>query len=212
MKVLSLAECRNITNDGVAKLEELKYINKLNFLGCTKIDDTGAKFIANQFRFLKDIDLGGTNITAEGLRELADKCNSLRNVSIMGCKKVNASDDQILIRKRINCQGVEDVFRFHLLPELVSSDLPQITKSVLKTRSTLGLNKVYKYLFRRLVSLKVDDLLRPENGQRDVVDDSMIPPEDKIEILCNGKYLKSTLQLKDVKEMYWQPPFVENIP
>ena len=130
----------------------------------------------------------------------------------MGCKKVNASDDQILLRKRINCQGVEDVFRFHLLPELVSSDLPQITKSVLKTRSTLGLNKVYKYLFRRLVSLKVDDLLRPENGQRDVVDDSMIPPEDKIEILCNGKYLKSTLQLKDVKEMYWQPPFVENIP
>lgn len=212
LKVLSLAECRNITNDGVAKLEELKYINKLNFLGCTKIDDTGAKFIANQFKFLKDIDLGGTNITAEGLRELADKCNSLKNVSIMGCKKVNASDDQILIRKRINCQGVEDVFRFHLLPELVSSDLPQITKSVLKTRSTLGLNKVYKYLFRRLVSLKVDDLLRPENGQRDVVDDSMIPPEDKIEILCNGKYLKSTLQLKDVKEMYWQPPFVENIP
>lgn len=161
---------------------------------------------------MKDIDLGGTNITAEGLRDLADKCTSLRNVSIMGCKKVNASDDQILLRKRINCQGVEDVFRFHLLPELVSSDLPQITKSVLKTRSTLGLNKVYKYLFRRLVSLKVDDLLRPENGQRDVVDDSMIPPEDKIEILCNGKYLKSTLQLKDVKEMYWQPPFVENIP
>lgn len=98
------------------------------------------------------------------------------------------------------------------MPELVSSDLPQITKSVLKTRSTLGLNKVYKYLFRRLLSLKVDDLLRPENGQRDVVDDSQIPPEDKIEILCNGKYLKPTLQLKDVKEKYWQPPFVENIP
>ena len=116
--------------------------------------------------------MGGTNITAEGLRELADKCTSLKTVSIMGCKRVNSSDDQILIRKRINCQGVEDVFRFHLLPELVSSDLPQITKSVLKTRSTLGLNKVYKYLFRRLLSLKVDDLLRPENGQRDVVDDS----------------------------------------
>ena len=95
----------------------------------------------------------------------------------------------------------------------MSSDLPQITRSVLKTRSTLGLNKVYKYLFRRLVSLKVDDLLRPENGQTNPNnDDSIIPPEDKIEILCNGKYLKSTLQLKDVKELYWQPPFVENIP
>ena len=214
LKVLSLAECRNITNDGVARLEELRFITKLNFLGCTKIDDVGAKSIAHQFRFLKDIDIGGTNITAEGLRELADKCQHLKNVSIMGCKKVNNSDDQILIRRRINCQGVEDVFRFHLLPELVSSDLPQITRSVLKTRSTLGLNKVYKYLFRRLASLKVDDLLRPENGPQNagIVDESMIPPEDKIEILCNGKYLKSTLQLKDVKELYWQPPFVDNIP
>lgn len=132
----------------------------------------------------------------------------------MGCKKVNSSDDQILLRRRINCQGVEDVFRFHLLPELVSSDLPLITRSVLKTRSTLGLNKVYKYLFRRLVSLKVDDLLRTDNGQINPnnLDEANNPPEDKIEILCNGRYLKSTLQLKDVKELYWQPPFVDNIP
>lgn len=156
--------------------------------------------------------MGGTNITSEGLREMADNCQYLQQVSIMGCKKINASDHQILQRKKIKCEGVEDVFRFHLLPELVSSDLPQITKSVLKTRSTLGLNKVYKYLFRRLVNLKVEDLLRSDNGQREVLhDDSNIPPEDKIEILCNGKYLKPTLQLKDVKELYWQPPFVDNI-
>ena len=68
----------------------------------------------------------------------------------MGCKRLNNSDDQILLKHKIACKGVDDVFRFHLLPEATSNDLPQITKSVLKTRSTLGLNKVYKYLLRRL--------------------------------------------------------------
>jgi hypothetical protein len=95
------------------------------------------------------------------------------------------------------------VFRFHLLPDVTSSDLPQITKSVLKTRSTLGLNKVYKYLFRRLLNLKIDDLLRNENDSVEQINDAsidLIVPEEKIEILCNGNYLKSTLQLKEVKE------------
>ena len=103
------------------------------------------------------------------------------------------------------------MFRFHLLPELISSDLPQITKSVLKTRSTLGLNKVYKYLFRRLLTLKVDDLIRNENdlpeSQYSEPNIDSIIPEEKIEILCNGRYLKPTLQLKDVKEIFWQGPF-----
>ena len=141
-----------------------------------------------------------------GLRELVKNCNNLESVSIMGCKKLNNSDDQILIRRQINCQGVDDVFRFHLLPELVSSDLPQITKSVLKTRSTLGLNKVYKYLFRRLLALKVDALLRSDSAPGEVLDAEHIP-EEKIEILCNGKFLKPTLQLKDVKDLYWNEPF-----
>ena len=114
----------------------------------------------------------------------------------MGCKKLNNSDDQILTKKNIQCQGVDDVFRFHLLPELTSSDLPQITKSVLKTRSTLGLNKVYKYLFRRLLTLKIEDLVRDPNDPNEVLADAnieMIIPEEKIEILCNGHYLKPTL-------------------
>jgi hypothetical protein len=100
-----------------------------------------------------------------GLRDLVKNSPKLKNVSIMGCKKLNNSDDQILTRSKIICQGVDDVFRFHLLPELISSDLPQITKSVLKTRSTLGLNKVYKYLFRRLLALRVEDLLRNDNNE-----------------------------------------------
>lgn len=67
----------------------------------------------------------------------------------MGCKKLNASDDLILKRNKINVESGEDVFRFHLIPEY-NSDLPRITNSVLKTRSTLSLYKVFKYLIKKL--------------------------------------------------------------
>ena len=77
----------------------------------------------------------------------------------------------------------------------------------MKTRSTLGLNKVYKYLFRRLLALKVEDLMRNDNNEFQDNNIDHIIPEEKIEIMCNGKYLKPTLQLKDVKDLFWQEPF-----
>lgn len=55
--------------------------------------------------------------------------------------------------------------------------------------------------------MKVDDLIRNENesqeNQFSEPNIDNIIPEEKIEILCNGKYLKPTLQLKDVKDIYW---------
>lgn len=117
LQVLSLSECRNLSDKGLADLCELKYLRKLNLLWCTKIEDEGLSTIAKNFGFLKHLDIGGTNISSGGLRDLVANSKSLKIVSIMGCKKLNNSDDQILLRQRIDCQGVEDVFRFHLLPE-----------------------------------------------------------------------------------------------
>ena len=88
------------------------------------------------------------------------------------------------------------MFRFQLQPDVSSNDLPPITKSVLKTRSTLSLNKVYKYLFKRLNQIKIDDLIRNEADPNQIMSEACIDsivPEDKIEIMCNGHYLKSTL-------------------
>ena len=45
-------------------------------------------------------------------------------------------------------------FRFYLFPDQYS-DLPKITSSVLKTRATLSMHKVYKYLIKKLSSEKV---------------------------------------------------------
>lgn len=55
--------------------------------------------------------------------------------------------------------------------------------------------------------MKVDDLLRNENNNDIHENIDSIIPEEKIEILCNGKYLRPTFQLKDVKELFWQAPF-----
>ena len=73
----------------------------------------------------------------------------MRFVNIMGCKKLNASDELILKKNNINVEFGEDVFRFHLVPYYYS-DLPKITTSVLKTRSTLSVHKVFKYLVKKL--------------------------------------------------------------
>lgn len=45
-------------------------MKKLNLLGCTKVEDEGLRHICCQFKFMEELDLGGTNITSVGLREL----------------------------------------------------------------------------------------------------------------------------------------------
>lgn len=123
-------------------------------LGCINVKDEGIKEIAQHLKYLEDIDIGGTNITAESLRDLVALCLNLRKVNISGCKRLNAYDDRILLKNKINVEGGDDVFRFHLFPEQFS-DLPRIHAGVLKTRGTLSMHKVYKYLIKKLSSEKV---------------------------------------------------------
>ena len=79
--------------------------------------DDGIKELAKNLKYLEDIDLGGTSLTSEALRELVTSCMNLQRVNITGCKKLNSSDDIILKKKRINVEAGEDVFRFYLIPE-----------------------------------------------------------------------------------------------
>ena len=130
-------------------LTNIKYLTKVVLLGCSNVKDEGVKELAKHLKYMEDIDLGGTSVTIEGLRDLVTFCLNLKKVNIAGCKKLNASDDNILRINKINFEGGEDVFRFYLVPEQFT-DLPPITKSVLKTRSTLSLHKVYKYLIKKL--------------------------------------------------------------
>lgn len=145
------------------------------------VKDEGIKEIAAKLKYLEELDIGGTNITSDSLQELVTLCLNLRKVNISGCKKLNASDELILKRHRINVESGDDIFRFYLLPE-INSDLPKITTSVLKTRGTLSMNKVYKYLIKKLSH---------EKAIEDVPDDQQA--ESVVEILCNGHLLNAQI-------------------
>ena len=64
---LSMTECRNITDTGIAKITELKYLRCLNLLGCVKIEDDSCKSICINFPFLEDLNMASTSISAAGL-------------------------------------------------------------------------------------------------------------------------------------------------
>jgi hypothetical protein len=74
----------------------LKYLTKIVLLGCSSVKDEGVKEIARNIKYLEDIDIGGTSVTGEALRELVSMCLNLKKVNITGCKRLNASDDLIL--------------------------------------------------------------------------------------------------------------------
>ena len=159
--MISLSECRQIGENGILKLAKCSLLRKVCFLGCGNLKDTGVIGLARQLPYLEDMDVGSTNITGETLREVVTLCLNLRKVNITGCKKLNSHDDLVLKTNGINVEAGEDVFRFHLMPDY-NSDLPKITHSVLKTRSTLSLHKVYRYLIKKLQEANVEDYLDDE--------------------------------------------------
>jgi len=159
--VLSLAECKNISDLGVGHLRHLQYLSKLVLLGCMNIKDAGIREISRTHKYLEEYDIGSTDISSDVLRDIVTLGLNLRKVNISGCKRLNASDDLILKKHKINVESGEDIFRFYLFPD-PSSELPRITSSVLKTRGTLSMNKVFKYLIKKLQTDKAIEEF-PEN-------------------------------------------------
>ena len=87
----------------------------------------------------------------------AEQLKRLRRVSLVGCKKVNSYQFPRLGRVGIEADTGEDVFRFHLVPTDGSS-LQRVTNSLLKTRSTLYMHRVYRYLLKKLnLDMQQDD-------------------------------------------------------
>lgn len=93
LQVLSLSECRNVTDLGIKKVTELRYLRKLDVLGCIKIEDEGVKAIGANFPYLEELNLGGINVTITGLQDLVASSKHLQHVFIKGCKRLNISDD-----------------------------------------------------------------------------------------------------------------------
>lgn len=134
------------------KLEKFQNLRTLNLLGCVNIKDDGIIHLNKTNEKLETLNLAGTSVTSECIYFIVrEGAISLHNVNIVGCKKLKQNDQEMLKSHGFNVQGGEDVFRFNLLPEPFSG-LKKITQSVLKTRSTLSIYRVYKYLAKRLIN------------------------------------------------------------
>ena len=63
LEVLSLAECKNISDSCLVHIKALRYLSKLVLLGCMNVKDDGIREVAPYMTYLEEFDLGGTNIT-----------------------------------------------------------------------------------------------------------------------------------------------------
>ena len=82
LEVISLGECRNITDAGIKRLGTCKFLKSLCFLGCAQVKDEGIIDLAKQLPNLESIDLGSTSITGNALSELVLLCLNLQSVNI----------------------------------------------------------------------------------------------------------------------------------
>ena len=63
LEVISLSECRQISDNGISKLAKCKLLRKVCFLGCGNLKDQGVVSLCQNLIYLEELDVGSTNIT-----------------------------------------------------------------------------------------------------------------------------------------------------
>ena len=176
LKRLSLAECRHITDQGVSVLRKLKQLEDLNLLGCYSVTDEGLKVLFKKSTKFHKLNLSGTYISREGLTEIKNNCSKLEMLLLNGCRLLSLEDKNLFTNVEVELR--EDVFRFQLLPD-PNCSLSPITNNILRTRSSLTIQRVSHYIQRKLEKT------------------------EEIHILCKGIVLSPYMTLKEVQNDLW---------
>jgi hypothetical protein len=114
LEILSLVECRKITDQGLVYLRKLKRLKEVNLLGCYSITDGGIEKVATHCLYLTSINLSGTYITRQGLEHLKRNCKFLETVVLNGCQMLSSADN--IFNDAIDVAMEEDIIRFQLIP------------------------------------------------------------------------------------------------
>lgn len=184
LQVLSLAECRNITDQGISNLRKLTRLKDLNLLGCFAVTNEGLGNMLNKSRNIEKMNLSGTSISRDGLLMIKDKCSSLGVLLLNGCRQLRAEDKQLFHGMKVKVFLHEDTFRFQIAP-FPGSTLPQITNNILRTRGTLAVQRVTHFVQRKL--------------ERDNLEIEV----NAIQILCKDKLLSPYRTLKEIQRNMW---------
>jgi hypothetical protein len=178
LKKLSLAECRAIQNTGLGYLRKLKNLEEINILGCYSITDEGIQNLVSKSRKFRKLNLSGTYVSREGLLSIRNNCLDVKILILHGCRLLAADDAGIF--KGIHVELRDDIFRFQLLPSH-DTDLNSITNNILRTRSSLTIQRVAHYVCKKI----------------------SLPVGSGIDIICKGKVLSSYMTLKGVEIDMW---------
>jgi len=158
LKTLSIAECRKITDTGLSYLRKLKRLKYLNVLGCFSINDEGITMLTTETNNLKELNLSGTSITRNSLYAIKNCCPKLKSITLNGCRLLNPEDAEIF--GNIQVELNDDTFRFQLFPSEYTS-LPSVTTNILRTRSSLAIQRVSQFVMRKLNREDIEiDILR----------------------------------------------------
>lgn len=147
LKRLSLAECRCVTDQGVAYLRKLKRLEDISLLGCYSVVDKGIELLVKGCINLKKINLSGTYVGRDGLKSISNRCKSLEHILLHNCKLLSDEDRNLFNGVLVDLK--EDIFRFQLLPT-GDTILGLITNNILRTRSSLTIQRVGHYVIRKL--------------------------------------------------------------
>ena len=174
---LSLAECRAISNQGIAYLGKLKQLEELNVLGCYSVSDEGIDLLVSKSKNFKKFNLSGTYISRDGLASIHKHCKGVQSLIMHGCRLLSLDD--VAIFKNCYVELRDDIFRFQLLPTPDTS-LTSITNNILRTRSSLTIQRVAHYVYKKL--------------QQAVCN---------IDIVCKDRILSSYMTLREVEYDLW---------
>lgn len=178
LKKLSLAECRTIQNGGLGYLRKLSLLEELNILGCYSINDEGIQKLVTKAKNFKKLNLSGTYISREGLSAIKNNCLGIKTLVLHGCRLLSVDDGNIF--KNVYLELRDDIFRFQLLPG-PDTCLSSITNNILRTRSSLTIQRVAHYVCKKLSQ----------------------PVGSGIDILCKNVVLCSYMTLKGVEQDMW---------
>ena len=173
LRKLSLGECRSLSNQGIAHLRKLKKLEELNVLGCYSISDEGIERLISKPNLLKKINLSGTYISREGLMEIQKNCKHIQTLILHGCKLLSVEDASIFQQCYVELR--DDIFRFQLLPA-PETVLGSITNNILRTRSSLTIQRVAHYVYKKLQQ-----------------------PACNIDIVCKNRVLSTYMTLREVE-------------
>jgi hypothetical protein len=87
LRFLDLAENRNVTNDGIARLRGLPQLTGLNLSSCT-ITNPGLSYLS-ELRRLERLELSFCNRLSDGAVKILDGMRSLTFVDLQGCLGIN---------------------------------------------------------------------------------------------------------------------------